>query len=128
MQILLKDIQLFGFHGVTPLENRCGTLFSVDMVITLKNNMPITVLEETVDYMRVYHILKTEFKKTTMLLEVLADTVLLQVLKRFSPQIDEAEITIFKINAAVEGFQGRLGVKSVLRSSVLTNTHNNPAQ
>lgn len=113
MQILLKDILLYGYHGITPLENICGTQFKVDLVVSLKKGTTTTVLEETVDYVQLYTILKTEFKRTNALLEVLAESILSIIIDKFSAQIEEAEITIYKINAAVEGLQGQLGVRAV---------------
>jgi len=42
MNIILKDIKLFGYHGVHPLENSCGTDFINEIEISiLKSNPPI---------------------------------------------------------------------------------------
>lgn len=117
MQILLQDIHLYGYHGVTTLENRCGTQFKVNMSITLKKHIHPIGLADTVDYVRVFQLLTSEFNKTTALLEELADRILVRLFEQFPEQIDQAEITVLKVNPAVQGFQGSLGVRSVKTST-----------
>jgi 7,8-dihydroneopterin aldolase/epimerase/oxygenase len=110
MQILLRNIQLYGYHGITTLENKCGTHFAIDMTITLKSNMTIKALEDTIDYVQVYKLLRAQFCEPHSLLEVLAEKILQQVFFQFSSHVEEAEISIMKLNPAVAGFQGSLGV------------------
>jgi dihydroneopterin aldolase len=117
MQILLHDIQLYGYHGVTRLENRCGTHFKVSMAVTLKQHVHPIGLADTVDYVMVFQLLKSEFNKTTPLLEELAERILIRLFEQFPEQIDQAEITVLKTNPAVQGFQGSLGVRAIKTST-----------
>ena len=102
---------------MTTLENHCGTAFKVNMAITLKRHVQPTHLTDTVDYAMVFQLLKSEFKKTTPLLEELADRILTRIFEQFPEQIDQAEITVLKINPAVQGFRGSLGVRAVKTST-----------
>ena len=109
MQIVLKDIELFGFHGVHPLENKLGTTFKIDLLIETKDKN-IQQLSDTIDYEKVFLILKEEFSKTEQLLEVLADRIISKIISVFS-DISMVEICIFKINPPISSFQGKVGIK-----------------
>ena len=111
MQIILQDIILFGYHGVHPLENELGTSFNIDIKIDVEE-VQILSLEDTVDYEKVYVLLKAEFEKTEKLLEVLADRIILSICNHFK-HISQVEVTIMKINPPIPSFQGSVGVKKI---------------
>ncbi|MEY3922331.1 MAG: Dihydroneopterin aldolase [Bacteroidota bacterium] len=111
MQILLDDIILFGYHGVHPLENEVGTNFQIGIKIDI-DDIPIRVLEDTVDYEKVYLLVKEEFKKTEQLLEVLADRIIQTISSNFH-QIIQIEISIKKLNPPIPSFQGTVGIKKL---------------
>ena len=109
MQILLKDIVLEGFHGVHDYERKIGTNFKIDITIEMKESV-IKELDDTIDYVKVYNILKEEFKKTEHLLEVLADRILNKIASLFQ-NIIQIDITIFKLNPPIQSFEGKVGVR-----------------
>lgn len=111
MQIILQDIILFGYHGVHSLENAVGTSFKIDLTIDMKD-MPITSLDDTIDYEKVFLLLKNEFEKTEKLLEVLSERIIQAICLTFKGII-QIEITILKINPHIPSFQGTVGVKKV---------------
>lgn len=111
MEILLKNIELFGLHGVNPLENRVGTGFIVNICIRLNTNKQVESLQDTIDYSVVYAILKSEFEKTEELLEVLAQRIIATISTRF-PSLREIDIEILKTNPTIEGFSGMLGIRT----------------
>ena len=61
MQIILKDIVLFGYHGVHPLEKKVGTPFRINIQINLDSSVSVQSLSDTLDYAQVFDILKKEF-------------------------------------------------------------------
>ena len=71
MNIILKDIKLFGYHGVHPLENKCGTDFIINIVVGMDNRQPIITLTDTIDYAAVFSLVKEVFSTTEQLLESL---------------------------------------------------------
>ena len=114
MEIILKDIKLFGYHGVTDLERISGTEFSINITIGTKNNEqnPIIQLSDTIDYSDVFTLLKIEFAKPEQLLEVLANRILSAIVKRYT--IAQAvELTIMKVNAPIPGLDGQVGVRII---------------
>ena len=111
MQIILKDILLFGYHGVHPLENELGTSFKIDINIDVED-VQIRSLDDTVDYEKVFVLLKEEFEKTEKLLEVLADRIIISICNHFK-HILQVEVSIMKINPPIPSFQGSVGVKKI---------------
>jgi dihydroneopterin aldolase len=109
MQILLDDIILFGYHGVHSFENEVGTNFQIGIKIDIED-IPINVLEDTVDYEKVFLLVKEEFEKTEQLLEVLADRIIETISSHFQ-QIIQIEITIKKLNPPIPSFKGTVGIK-----------------
>ena len=109
MNIILKDIKLFGYHGVHPLENKCGTDFIINIVVGMDNRQPIITLTDTIDYAAVFSLVKEVFSTTEQLLEVVADKLCMAIAESF-PLAVEIEISILKSNPPIEGFMGQVGV------------------
>jgi dihydroneopterin aldolase len=109
MNIILKDIKLFGYHGVHPLENIGGTEFIINLTIATEPNKPIKTLEETIDYAEVYSLVKMIFSNAEQLLEVVAEKIVAAIAENF-PFATEIEISILKTNPPIQGFMGQVGV------------------
>lgn len=116
MNIILKDIKLFGFHGVHPLENSCGTDFIINIVIGIDNNQPVKTLSDTIDYAAVYDVMKKVFSIPEQLLEVVAEKIFIAIAQNF-PLAAEIDISILKSNPPIEGFLGQVGVHLKKRTS-----------
>lgn len=110
MQIILKDVVLYGYHGVHPLEKKVGTQFRINILIELDQQKPVKDLEGTLDYAQVFNTLKEEFKTKEDLLEVLIDRIITSI-SSLSSNINKIDISIFKLNAPIIGFQGEVGVR-----------------
>ena len=109
MQILLKDVTLFGLHGVHPLEKKVGTPFRINIQIDLDPGLSIQSLNDTLDYAEVFATLKKEFQVTEDLLEVLIERIITSI-ALLSSNIKTIDISIIKLNAPISGFQGEVGV------------------
>lgn len=116
MNIILKDIRLYGFHGVHPLENICGTEFIINIVIGMDNNHPIKTLSDTIDYAAVYELMKNVFSIPEQLLEVVAEKIFVAIAENF-PIAKEIDIHIMKSNPPIEGFLGQVGIHLNKRTS-----------
>jgi dihydroneopterin aldolase len=110
MQILLKDVTLFGLHGVHPLEKKVGTPFRINIQIDLDPGLSIQSLNDTLDYAEVFATLKKEFQVTEDLLEVLIERIITSI-ALLSSNIKTIDISIIKLNAPISGFQGEVGVR-----------------
>lgn len=110
MQILLKDVILFGLHGVHPLEKKVGTPFRINIQIDLDPDVSIQSLVDTLDYALVFSTLKKEFQVTEDLLEVLIERIISSI-ALLSSHINTIDISIIKLNAPIIGFKGEVGVR-----------------
>ena len=110
MQILLKDVILFGLHGVHPLEKKVGTTFRINIQIDLDPSVSVQSLSDTLDYAEVFATLKKEFQVTENLLEVLIERIIVSI-ALLSSNIKTIDISIIKLNAPITGFQGEVGVR-----------------
>ena len=112
MEIILKDIKLMGYHGVTELERKTGTEFSIDLSIVLAGNDDLGIwnLSDTIDYTSVHDLVKTEFALTEQLLETLANRIIRKILDKYQ-LAQEVIITIMKTNAPIVGLDGQVGIR-----------------
>ncbi len=110
MQVILKDLFLFGYHGVHPLEKKVGTSFTMNITIGLAVSQSIISIEDTLDYARVYETVKREFNLVEDLLEVLLERIISSI-KKLSKHITDIDITLEKLNAPIPGFKGKVGVR-----------------
>ncbi|MFN5423039.1 MAG: dihydroneopterin aldolase [bacterium] len=112
MEIILRDIKLMGYHGVTELERKAGTDFCIDIVIKMNEHSEngISQLSDTIDYSSVYSLLSNEFAIPEQLLETLAVRIVNKILSAFSTA-QQVELTILKVNAPIAGLDGKVGIK-----------------
>lgn len=110
MQIILRDVKLFGFHGVDPLEKKVGTHFSMNIIIDLSTEQQIRSLADTLDYASVYQTVKKEFSQVEDLLEVLLERII-SALHQLSKKITHIDIMLEKLNAPIHCFNGKVGIR-----------------
>jgi dihydroneopterin aldolase len=59
--IILKKVRFFGYHGLYPEEAIKGNEFEVNLTLTYrKEDTLIKYLEDTIDYVAVYNLLKKQ--------------------------------------------------------------------
>jgi dihydroneopterin aldolase len=109
VQVLLKDIRLQGCHGVFEGEERWATTFRLNLVIDLKNDPPYVALDNTVDYSKVFEIVKSSFSIREQLLENIANRIYTNLIHQFE-QILSVEISIIKEDPPIQNFSGEVGV------------------
>lgn len=105
----LKNIRLFGRHGVYAEEQVCGGMFELDIACGFRHAGIITRLEETVNYEAVYYLVKEKFGQPVALLETLAGELAAAIYSAY-PFLSEISVTIMKLNPPIENFSGQTGV------------------
>lgn len=82
-KIILKGLVFRGHHGVHPAERELGQRFEVDVELTLDlgRAMASDALQDTVDYSRVYAVVRQEVEEQRyQLLEGLAGAIVRRLL------------------------------------------------
>jgi dihydroneopterin aldolase len=110
MHIYLNDLIFNGFHGVYPAEKKIGNTFKVDVRIhfTPASNT-INKLEETIDYVQVYHLIQKIMSVPTPLLETIVVNIADQILVAH-PISESVYVKITKQQLAVPYFEGTTAV------------------
>jgi dihydroneopterin aldolase len=102
--IELEDMRFHAYHGCLESERRDGNLFLVDF----KGEMDITkasesdCLEDTVNYARIYEIVKAEMEIPSNLLEHVAGRIQRTIAAEF-PEFERFSVRVSKHNPPVEG-------------------------
>ena len=83
----LKNIVLYGYHGLFQSEREKGQIFEIDVeyFYSIDGLQLNDHIENTIDYTEIYNVVKTIFqKKKYKLLETLAMTIASTLKKEFS--------------------------------------------
>jgi len=111
--IILKSIKLHGYHGVLPIERENGQTFKIDveLFLDLKKAGESDNLEDTVDYSKVYDIVKriNETNKFR-LIERFAHVISQEIMSTYK-EVQEVIVSIRKPQAPVKGKFKWMGVK-----------------
>jgi len=102
--ILLKDIRIFANHGCLNEEEKIGSdyLVSLKVVADLSKAASTDSLIDTIDYVHLNHIVKTQMGIRSKLLENVGKRIIDAVFTEL-PLIQEAEVTVSKINPPIGG-------------------------
>ena len=111
MRISLNKLLFVGYHGLYPEEKKLGNNYSVEIDIdfTPKQGV-IDQLDQTIDYVHVYAIVKKWMEIPTPLLETLvgkiADDILLS-----QHLASTVFVKITKLHLPISSFEGNVSVK-----------------
>ncbi|NCI46305.1 dihydroneopterin aldolase [Sediminibacterium soli] len=110
LSIHLHNLVFFAHHGIWAEEKLLGNEFEVN--ITVKHSpkkLPVRHLEDTVDYIAVYELVKQRMMVPTPLLETLATDIAGQILERFA-LASSVFISIRKMHPPAAQLNGSVGV------------------
>lgn len=110
LTISLNHLHFFAYHGLYAEEKKIGTEFEVSLIVSFPAGNTISDLDNTVNYEKLFHLLKDEMQKPRELLETLVMEVTQSVHQSF-PSIKKIEISITKLHPPIRGFTGNVSVK-----------------
>ncbi|OEG00319.1 dihydroneopterin aldolase [Vulcanibacillus modesticaldus] len=103
-KIIFEKMQFYAYHGVFEEENRLGQKFEVDleMFLNLKKAGKSDCLEDTVNYAKVYELVKDLLMgKRRKLLESLAESIAEELLALFP--LEEVMVRVRKLQPPIPG-------------------------
>jgi len=121
--IALEQLEFFAYHGVSSEERKIGNRYSVNLMV--KMNFSGTKRDDsiihTVDYEKLYRIVKSEMKIPTKLLEHLAYRMVRRVFVKF-PEVSAVEVQVSKFNPPIGGtcHKATVTVKEKRKNFLLT--------
>ena len=103
-KILVEGIKLYAYHGCMKEEAVIGGNYIVDICIEADMSKPSKSdnLNDAIDYVTVYEIVKKEMAVRSKLIEHVAKRILDKLKKRFS-KTEFIEIKISKLNPPIDG-------------------------
>lgn len=112
-KIILKNIKLYGYHGVLPKEREEGQKFKIDieLFLDLKKAGESDNLEDTVDYAQVYDIVKRINENNKFrLIEKFANVISQEIMSTYK-EIQEVSVCVKKPSAPIKGKFKWMGVE-----------------
>jgi dihydroneopterin aldolase len=101
-------------------EKKIGSDYVVNIVVDTELNLSSKTdnLKDTVDYVALHTIVKTEMKQRAKLLEHVADRIIKRILVEF-PEVTKAKVKVAKKNPPIGGNVEEVAVKRELKRSAL---------
>ena len=110
LTISLSNLHFFAYHGLYAEEKKIGAEFEINLAVSFHPADKITALDETVNYEKLYQLVKEEMQKPRSLLETLV-MELAQAIHLSFTQIKRIEISVTKLKPPIAGFAGNVEVK-----------------
>lgn len=122
LAIHLQQLKFHSFHGLYEEENITGNEFEVNLTVKFHpHEIPCQSIEQTINYVSLYEMIKERMNKPTPLLETIATELVLQIFQKYIFS-EEVSISIKKINPPIINFQGIVGVSFELkRKDLMSN-------
>jgi dihydroneopterin aldolase len=115
LTIHLHNLCFKAYHGLYKEEQLLGNDFEVNISINhLPSNEKIVSIEQTINYVAVYELVKQRMQQPTPLLETLAQEICEAILNKF-PLAMQVHFSIKKLNPPIVNFQGSVGISFEMR-------------
>jgi 7,8-dihydroneopterin aldolase/epimerase/oxygenase len=108
--IEITSLRLFGAHGIYYEETLVQNEFELNVRMKYFPEAIIENIDQTLDYVKAFQVIKTEFDTPTPLLETLAQMIAVK-LKEVFPVIHFLEVHIIKLHAPITSFTGEVGIR-----------------
>jgi len=110
LTIHLHDLLFHGYHGLYSGEETVGNAFEVNLDILYDPPKDkLNNIENLINYEDIFRIVQQKMSAPTPLLEELANGIVQKVKNEFN-QVESISITIYKLRAPLETFQGKVGI------------------
>lgn len=110
LTIHLHNLLFHANHGLYEEEKVLGNDFEVNITIYQKEvSDKIVSINQTIDYSKVYEMVKQRMQIATPLLETLAQEICTSILAEFS-LAEKVFFSIKKLNPPITQFQGSVGI------------------
>ena len=108
--IELNQVKLHAYHGVYEGEKITGSNYEISVQVCYEEgDSTFDDLKNTINYVEILDIVKQRMQVPTGLLEKVADDIIRSIRRQY-PFCTEIRFSIYKLDAPVENFQGKIGV------------------
>lgn len=106
----LHELMMHAYHGVYEQEHKTGNNYEVNLDVTYEEkNSHFESIHETIDYEKLFAIVKKRMQAPAALLEKVCEGIIRNI-KHEYPSVREVSMSIFKLQPPIENLQGKVGV------------------
>jgi dihydroneopterin aldolase len=111
--IRLKQLRFFAHHGLYEEERKVSNEFMVDLEVVFEPSVAvIEKMSETINYIKLYELIKGHMLQSTDLIETLAMRISNNIHESY-PRVKKVSISITKKYPPVINFSGNVAVNYV---------------
>ena|ERR1700730_7695499 len=106
----LHKVLMHAFHGVYKEEQQMGSNYELDLDVKFnEEESSFESIADTISYEELFAIVKKKMLVPTVLLEKVCEGIIRKIRHEFAG-VKEISISIYKLEAPIENFQGKVGV------------------
>ena len=110
ISIELKDVHIHAFHGLYEGEEKIGNPYIINLVVKYdEERTDFENINTTINYVELFDIVNTRMHVPTTLLEKICESIIRRIRHQY-PFVSEIDLSIHKLQAPIDNFQGRVGV------------------
>ena len=108
--IELQNLIFYVHHGIYEEERRVMNSFEVNLSVSYPEMNPVYErISDTISYVNLFKIVQEKMKEPVFLLEKICQGIILNIKHQY-PAVSEIRISVFKLQAPIEHFVGKVGV------------------
>jgi 7,8-dihydroneopterin aldolase/epimerase/oxygenase len=108
--IELQHLIFYEHHGIYEEERRVMNSFEVSLYVSYNETNPVfEKISDTISYVNLFKIVQEKMKEPVFLLEKICQGIILSIKHQY-PAVSEVRISIYKLQAPIEHFVGKVGV------------------
>jgi dihydroneopterin aldolase len=108
--IELQNLIFYVHHGIYEEERRVMNSFEVNLSVSYSEINPVYErISDTISYVNLFKIVQEKMKEPVFLLEKICQGIILNIKHQY-PAVSEIRISVFKLQAPIEHFIGKVGV------------------
>ena len=112
LTIQLHSLRFFAHHGMYDEEKKVANEFDVDLDVSFEAAQTITSINESINYVKLYELVKKNMLQPQRLIETIAMNIAQTIHEQY-PQVKKISITITKKYPPVINFSGNVAVNYV---------------
>lgn len=122
LSIHLHQLVFHAFHGLYEEEKILGNEFMVDLTVQHHPAIiPIHAINDTINYVALYELVKKRMEVPVLLLETLATSIAQDILLQFV-LAETVNISITKLHPPISEFSGQVGVSFELNRDSMVSS------
>ena len=110
VSVELRDLRLLAYHGLNEGEEKVGNSYLINLVVSYDDGFTqFDSIKSTINYVELYEIVRQRMQIPSALLEKLCESIVGKIKHQY-PFVTEITLSVYKLQAPIEGMEGKVGV------------------